>query len=548
MGLFDLLMSKAGPSPAPSQAEPGIMSKLNYGGVPMGIRLMTAIEALQSVNNPDMARPGLALMARSKEKYDEQQKEDQRLKELTEKAERLAKKVELTNPTLAEALRSDPTLVEDYGKGLITDSFETNRYKRTRADQVEDRNFNAGVQREGWGVADARQEDSQQHDLDLAAQKAKLEQEAEVAKMNRDSAIRAGRVKDAQLIVQGFLEQTGVDIGMPGAESPAVPNVPSSTAPGPMPVPAPMPGTLDGAPAPRQAPGLLNPDQSVGVVPEEQGDAAPAPPKEVQAWTTYFKDPSLTPSEVAQLSSTFKKTLSESMQSGKDPDANLALGAAAETYRQILKNRNETTTAEAARSTAETKANAGKIKDRITTEATAAKTVIGAESRAATGDNVIDAITNAEVAMDPKNADWLPSTGFGAGLAGYVGDTDYTGNARAVYNSVKTVQANLGFDALQAMRDASPTGGALGQVAVQELEMLQATVASLDPTDANFKDNLAKVKELYGGIKTRNEDYAQDIQNLRKFPTPEHIAEFDEMYGVDAHLKFTGAMDDSEEE
>ena len=30
------------------------------------------------------------------------------------------------------------------------------------------------------------------------------------------------------------------------------------------------------------------------------------------------------------------------------------------------------------------------------------------------------------------------------------------------------------------MRDASPTGGALGQVAVRELDLLQATVASLD--------------------------------------------------------------------
>jgi TolA-binding protein len=30
------------------------------------------------------------------------------------------------------------------------------------------------------------------------------------------------------------------------------------------------------------------------------------------------------------------------------------------------------------------------------------------------------------------------------------------------------------------MREASPTGGALGQVAIQELAMLQSTIASLD--------------------------------------------------------------------
>lgn len=46
--------------------------------------------------------------------------------------------------------------------------------------------------------------------------------------------------------------------------------------------------------------------------------------------------------------------------------------------------------------------------------------------------------------------------------------------------TVETVKANLGFDRLQQMRDESPTGGALGQVAVQELEALQSTVRNLD--------------------------------------------------------------------
>jgi len=45
---------------------------------------------------------------------------------------------------------------------------------------------------------------------------------------------------------------------------------------------------------------------------------------------------------------------------------------------------------------------------------------------------------------------------------------------------IKTVLANSGFDELQTMRDNSPTGGALGQVAVQELEMLQKIRGSLE--------------------------------------------------------------------
>lgn len=522
MGLFDLLT--AGKT-APSQAEPGLMSKLNYGGMPMGVRLMAAIEALQAINNPDMNRPAMINFARMGEKARDDRKAQEELAKKQEKANRLADKLELSNPTLAAALRENPELVDEYGKNVISDTFETKRYDRTRADQIEDRNFDANLTREGWTVADKRQEDAQAHDLSMEETKARLDEEAKIAAANRDAALRAGRVKDAQMIVDGFLNETGVDIGMP-----------TESAPGPSAVPAPIPGTLDGTAPPRQAPGLLNPQQPM----PEEGDTAPAPPKEVQAWTTYFKDPSLTPSEVAQLSATFKKTLSESMQNGKDPDANLALGAAAETYRLILKNRNETTTAEAAKSEAETKANAADRKTRIEASEAANKAMVGAKSRSQTGDNVVDAITSIETAMDPKNEDWLPATGMGSWATSMVGDTEYTGNARAIWNAVNTVKANLGFDALQAMRDASPTGGALGQVAVQELEMLQSTVASLDQTDANFAKNLQKIKELYASVKETSANYAEDIKNLRAQPTEEHIAEFQEMYGVDSHLKFLG--------
>ena len=65
--------------------------------------------------------------------------------------------------------------------------------------------------------------------------------------------------------------------------------------------------------------------------------------------------------------------------------------------------------------------------------------------------------------------------------------------------TVDTIKANLGFNELQAMREASPTGGALGQVAVQELTMLQATLANLDPgqSEDQLKRNLRKVQQHY---------------------------------------------------
>lgn len=71
-------------------------------------------------------------------------------------------------------------------------------------------------------------------------------------------------------------------------------------------------------------------------------------------------------------------------------------------------------------------------------------------------------------------------TGYGtAGFAGVAANLPMT-DARKLAGHLETIKANLGFDRLQQMRDMSPTGGALGQVAVQELVALRSTVAMLD--------------------------------------------------------------------
>lgn len=66
-----------------------------------------------------------------------------------------------------------------------------------------------------------------------------------------------------------------------------------------------------------------------------------------------------------------------------------------------------------------------------------------------------------------------------AGVGGLLAKLPMT-DARKLAGYVDTIKANLGFDRLQQMRDMSPTGGALGQVAVQEINYLQSTVAKLD--------------------------------------------------------------------
>jgi len=72
-------------------------------------------------------------------------------------------------------------------------------------------------------------------------------------------------------------------------------------------------------------------------------------------------------------------------------------------------------------------------------------------------------------------------------------------SAKDLDANLTTIKANLGFDRLQQMRDASPTGGALGQVAVQELVALQSTIGSLDNQQSpkQLRQNLQKVKYHY---------------------------------------------------
>jgi hypothetical protein len=69
--------------------------------------------------------------------------------------------------------------------------------------------------------------------------------------------------------------------------------------------------------------------------------------------------------------------------------------------------------------------------------------------------------------------------------------------ARDLKRTLLTIKGNIGFDKLQDMRANSPTGGALGQVAVQELETLQAVLGALEPdqTPAQLVRNLTAVRD-----------------------------------------------------
>jgi hypothetical protein len=113
--------------------------------------------------------------------------------------------------------------------------------------------------------------------------------------------------------------------------------------------------------------------------------------------------------------------------------------------------------------------------------------------------NQLASVNLVDKTIDKAISQLSPKT---TGLVG-VGASKIPGtDAYTLKTTLNTVVANLGFDKLQAMRDASPTGGALGQVAVKEIEFLQQTIASLDQglTKEELAKNLNEIKASYARL------------------------------------------------
>jgi hypothetical protein len=91
--------------------------------------------------------------------------------------------------------------------------------------------------------------------------------------------------------------------------------------------------------------------------------------------------------------------------------------------------------------------------------------------------------------------------GWAAGFGSWLKDIPTTPASRMKL-ALDTIKAQIGFKELQAMREASKTGGALGQVTVRELELLQRTIAAIEPElkPEDLKSNLKKVREVMMAI------------------------------------------------
>lgn len=119
--------------------------------------------------------------------------------------------------------------------------------------------------------------------------------------------------------------------------------------------------------------------------------------------------------------------------------------------------------------------------------ATAAKFAVRDQLRQ--GANVMDKAQRAG-----KNIGFF-TTGATGALFGLVAGT----GAYDQKATVETLEADAAFSALQRMRDASKTGGALGNVSERELDLLKATAGSLrvGQSEEQFRENLGQYVERY---------------------------------------------------
>jgi hypothetical protein len=112
------------------------------------------------------------------------------------------------------------------------------------------------------------------------------------------------------------------------------------------------------------------------------------------------------------------------------------------------------------------------------------------------------AILEIKKTLNASGAFNLPEVGIvGARLA----DAGLNQEAVDVKRKLETLQSIVSFDRLQQMRDASPTGGALGAVSERELALLQSSMGAL--SNDMSQDDLIKTLDFLDGIMTKFEAY-----------------------------------------
>ncbi|MEM1149458.1 MAG: hypothetical protein AAGI03_02735 [Pseudomonadota bacterium] len=157
--------------------------------------------------------------------------------------------------------------------------------------------------------------------------------------------------------------------------------------------------------------------------------------------------------------------------------------------------------------------------------------VVADENKLQSGGIVSEDIDRA-LAMVSESPTW--TTGLAGQLLSGIGGT----GARDLDAVLTTIRANIGFDQLQKMREASPTGGALGNVTERELANLQAVLGNLETSQGSdqLSYNLERLGKLYDNIMFKLSGYpgrenagldARQAAQLRKDRNRRNAVEID---------------------
>jgi hypothetical protein len=130
------------------------------------------------------------------------------------------------------------------------------------------------------------------------------------------------------------------------------------------------------------------------------------------------------------------------------------------------------------------------------------------EKQQKTLQGTLKVVKNAQNAIDKAAELITESPRRTTGIGGFIASNIPATKRKTLEGAIKTIQANLSFQALNEMRAASPTGGALGNVTERELDLLGSTVANLNPDlpPEELLANLNFINEQYKRIAKLAED------------------------------------------
>lgn len=96
-------------------------------------------------------------------------------------------------------------------------------------------------------------------------------------------------------------------------------------------------------------------------------------------------------------------------------------------------------------------------------------------------------------------------------------------NSRNLGSTLSSIRANMGFDQLEAMRQASPNGSALGNVTEREIQFLQGVLEDLEQTQSpqQLKKKLIGLDEKVRGSYARIQQAYEETYGLLTNDTPQ---------------------------